>query len=206
MVGRKTVHLLALLASASACGPSATPPPKGPTQPELGPPPAADAGAEPPAGAQAPQAVGPGMSPTSAIEVCMPEGERAYLSRLRCPGGKPPTVLGRSPVALQQAAVGAGDVTESQGQRASEAGESRVRVVDRFDLDCGDASQSLFVFLDMYHCPAPPTSAAPRGLELSPEGAAGEADDGVDAPPPEDEAESVPPVGTGAAEGEGTAR
>src|SRR3972149_5236736 len=33
---------------------------------------------------------GPGLSQASAINVCTPRGQVAYLSRLRCPGGRAP--------------------------------------------------------------------------------------------------------------------
>jgi hypothetical protein len=80
------------------------------------------------------------------VRVGGPEGERAYLARLRCAGGRPPEVGAR-----REAGVGAyGSIVAS------------------YDLDCGAAAPGrAAIVLDMYHEEHRETRA-PAGFSLVP--------------------------------------
>src|SRR5690606_22705589 len=83
----ETLAIIALWALCS-CAPV-----RGPAHPRPSPT-APDTDAAPPTSAlpadTEPAPAGPGSARLTAVEVCMPEGERAYLERLRCPDGVAP--------------------------------------------------------------------------------------------------------------------
>jgi hypothetical protein len=80
------------------------------------------------------------------VRVGGPEGERAYLARLRCAGGARPTIGRR-----RSGGVGAFGTT-----------------VDLFPLDCGTAAPGRFdVVLDMYH-EEHREKSAPPGFDIDP--------------------------------------
>ena len=85
----------------------------------------------------------PGSSMASAIEVCMPAGERKYLSRLVCSSGESP----------QYQRVG------SLGAR-----EADDHVIDGYEVVCGNTKY--FLYFDMYHCSQLPSSTPPAGFAL----------------------------------------
>lgn len=118
-----------------------------------------------------------GASKATAIEVCMPAGQRAYLSRLRCPDGTapgfqrsgsagprteyPPQQPGESDEAY------AGRVFGSSSARLGAplaVGETDHHVIDIYRLTCGQSTVTLF--LDMYHCPDPKPREAPPGMSI----------------------------------------
>ena len=127
------------------------------------------------------QLVGPAVRPASPddwgllqshpIEVCKPEGQRRYLARLVCPNRQHPefrrvgSVGPRTPIpeAVLEANL-ARWLAAASAYQSLEAGDPDYHMVDHFELDCGDSSTSLY--LDMYHCDAPPPDGAPRGFEL----------------------------------------
>jgi len=128
-------------------------------------------------GPVAPLAPAPGSTKASAIEVCMPPGERAYLSRLRCPDGSPPTYRRSGNVGPRH------EVPEQGAQESDEAYHQRVwasaptlqgaplgpgqldlHIIDVYQLSCGQAHAS--VYLDMYHCPDPRPMQAPPGFSV----------------------------------------
>lgn len=135
-----------------------------------------DAGAQTIAPAVIPESFG--ESKQTAIEVCTPAGQRAYLSRLVCPDG----------AAARYNRVGSfGNRNEIPGNLAPEQqkemlerlrrstplqpGQPDYHVVDGYEVACGDVKRLLF--MDMYHCEAPPPDRVPRGFafgnfELSP--------------------------------------
>ena len=127
------------------------------------------------------QLVGPAVPPASPddwgllqshpIEVCKPEGQRRYLARLVCPNRQHPefrrvgSVGPRAPIpeAVLEANL-ARWLAAASAYQGLEAGDPDYHMVDHYELDCGDSSTSLY--LDMYHCDAPPPDAAPRGFDL----------------------------------------
>lgn len=115
----------------------------------------------------------PGASRQSAIEVCMPPGQREYLSRLACADGSRPayervgSVGNRNPLPA--------DLDNAQRDRLLQAmletepladGAVDYHVVDLYRLSCG--AQHTEVHLDMYHCDAAPPGVAPAGFSLQP--------------------------------------
>ena len=70
----------------------------------------------------------------------MPEGERAYIGRLRCADGRPPAL----------------------GERRNVGHGIYVAVVDVYPLDCGDAAPGrVDLHMDMYHAGHVETEAPP---------------------------------------------
>ena len=123
--------------------------------------------------APAPSAVPAGESKQSAIEVCMPSGERQYLSMLVCAAGQRPT-FHRTGSVGERNPLPAG-LTDKQfsalldrSLRGAplEPGEVDVHVIDLFELNCGEVKRQ--VFMDMYHCPQPEAKLAPAGFSLRP--------------------------------------
>jgi hypothetical protein len=79
------------------------------------------------------------------VRVAGPEGERAYLARLRCADGRAPKIGGASP-----AGVGAYGT-----------------LVEAYPLDCGGAAPGkVSVVLDRYH-EENPEARAPAGFQIS---------------------------------------
>lgn len=97
----------------------------------------------------------PGSSRDTAIEVCQPRGEQAYLSRLLCSDGTVPTFerVGsfgpRSDHALKE-----GETEPSLRERINGAplkpGQPDRHILDGYDLQCG--TKKYFLYMDMYHC------------------------------------------------------
>ena len=120
-----------------------------------------------------------GSTKQAAIEVCMPGGEREYLSRLRCEDGSPPNFErvgsygSRNP--LPEAKTG--ESGEEYAKRVSgsssalrgaplKPGETDYHVVDCYRLSCKGIQSTLF--MDMYHCAGKPLSVAPAGFSIVP--------------------------------------
>ena len=109
-----------------------------------------------------------GLAREAAVEVCLPTGEAAWLKALRCPGGEVPR-------AERQGSIGPRtEVGPADGERALlqmdpgrplGRGEPDLHVVDAFKAACGARVTTLF--LDMYHCTAPPPRAAPAGFTFA---------------------------------------
>ncbi len=113
----------------------------------------------------------PGESKQSAIEVCSPQGQRAYLSRLACPDGSNPT-FNRVGSFGNRTAVPP-DTSPEQRQQILDrlikrtplqAGEPDYHVVDGYEVACGEVKR--MVYMDMYHCDAPPAAVAPTGFTI----------------------------------------
>ena len=80
------------------------------------------------------------------VRVGGPEGERAYIARLRCSDGRPPQI----------------------GQRANAGVGAFGTIVDVYPLDCGNAAPGRFqLVMDMYHEEHRETRA-PAGFTLVP--------------------------------------
>jgi hypothetical protein len=118
-----------------------------------------------------PATVGIGESKQTAIEVCKPAGERAYLSRLVCSTGQSPTFkrvgsigsrneIPNSLSAEQQKVL----LDKLLRYTPLQPGEPDYHVIDGYEVVCGEEKR--IVFLDMYHCDQPPPSAAIRGFTI----------------------------------------
>jgi hypothetical protein len=114
----------------------------------------------------------PGLGETklTAIEVCRPVGERAYLDRLRCSDGSTPThkrvgsfgERNEVPKELSREQQ-AGLLKQQLSGAALTPGESDYHIVDGYEVSCGAVKR--MVYLDMYHCDRAPTSDVPNGFK-----------------------------------------
>ena len=110
-----------------------------------------------------------GMDKKTAIEVCMPAGERAYLARLVCPSGESPKYQRIGSVGLRYKMPGS--LTDDQqlalARRQAtglEQGEIDHHMIDKYEVAC--PFEVKYIFLDMYHCNSAPPAIAPTGLNL----------------------------------------
>lgn len=128
-----------------------------------------------PAPAQ-PAASGWGLEPGQPVEVCKPEGQRAWLQRLQCADGSilswrrignvgPRNPLPEGISVEQVSALIATGHAELEGQPMAD-GAIDHHAIDHYQLDCGGSLHALY--MDMYHCVAPPSQQAPAGFVLGP--------------------------------------
>ncbi len=110
-----------------------------------------------------------GLTRAAAVEVCLPPGQTAFLKGLRCPGGGAPRAERLGSIG-PRTEVGPDDAERALLQmdpgRPLQRGERDLHIVDAFKLACGARETTLF--LDMYHCGAPPPRAAPAGFSFEP--------------------------------------
>ena len=125
-------------------------------------------------GASAQQTADPsfGRVKTHAIEVCNPQGQRAYLARLVCADNSHPTFerLGNvgprrdfPPDMPEGAAIRF--INQAAERTPLEAGQTDHHMVDHYSVKCPDTTTDLF--LDMYHCDAPAPRHAPAGFSIT---------------------------------------
>lgn len=114
---------------------------------------------------------GLGESKATAIEVCRPMGQRAYLSRLVCADGTRPTFnrIGsfgsRMPEPANMSKEQSGAVLEAMlTGRALKPGETDLHVVDGYEVSCGTVKRT--IYMDMYHCHSAPPEQAPAGFTM----------------------------------------
>lgn len=118
--------------------------------------------------AAAPAAVTLGTSRETAIEVCQPSGERAYLRRLRCPDGAAPafdragSVGPRTPLTKPEHE----EMAIQQMTAPIPPGQPDFHTLDLYEVTCGDRVTELF--FDMYHCDKPAPEDAPAGFTIEP--------------------------------------
>jgi hypothetical protein len=90
------------------------------------------------------------------VRVNMPQGEHAYIRRLRCSDGSRPRV----------------------GERHNDGIGAFGTIVDVWPLDCGEAAPGRFdLVMDMYH-PDHDETRAPEGFTLEPDGRDGNRNEG----------------------------
>jgi hypothetical protein len=114
--------------------------------------------------ATAPSPPGFARSRELAAEVCLPPGEQAYLAGLRCPDGTTPVIKRMGSVGTRLTPADPNDpriLLQMDPERPLQPGEPDLHIVDAFEARCSAATSTLFV--DMYHCPAPP-QPPPDGL------------------------------------------
>ncbi len=114
---------------------------------------------------------GLGDSKATAIEVCRPMGQRAYLSRLVCADGTRPTFnrIGsfgsRMPEPKNMSQQQSSAVLEAMlSGRALKPGELDLHIVDGYEVSCGTVKRT--IYMDMYHCHGAPPEQAPVGFKL----------------------------------------
>jgi hypothetical protein len=98
-----------------------------------------------------------GLTKERAIEVCLPPGENAFVSSLRCPGGEKPQPHRVGNVGTRSQPVDPNDpriLLQMDPERRLQPGEPDLHIVDAIEARCRAATYT--VFFDMYHCPAPP--------------------------------------------------
>jgi len=96
--------------------------------------------------------------------VCLPPGVKTYLATLRCPGGAEPQTRRVGSVGTRVAPADPNDpriLLQMDPERPIGPGEADLHIVDAFEARCPGVTYT--VFIDMYHCPAPP-QPAPDGL------------------------------------------
>jgi hypothetical protein len=110
-----------------------------------------------------------GETKASAIEVCRPAGQRAYLDRLQCADGS----------ALSYRRIGSfgertkipDDFTDEEQAALFESvingtqlrpGEPDYHVIDGYVVNCGTTER--VIYMDMYHCSTPATVDVPAGF------------------------------------------
>lgn len=111
-----------------------------------------------------------GRSKEQAIEVCRPDGERAYLARLVCPDRSHPKFERFGSVGPRSELPA--DMTQEQMMQLLvadrfaplEAGAADHHMIDGYSVRCGKTEATLY--LDMYHCHVPPPDAAPEGFTI----------------------------------------
>lgn len=112
-----------------------------------------------------------GESKQTAVEVCMPAGERAYISRLVCSNNQSPSFkrLGNvgernsipKDLSLEQEKV----LLEKLINRTPlQPGEPDYHIIDAYELVCGEEKR--VIYLDMYHCNQPTPAEAIRGFTI----------------------------------------
>ena len=106
----------------------------------------------------------PGDSKRTALEVCRPAGERAYLSRLVCADGTTPTVRRVANVGWRNDLPNGGPNLSGDAYAPLPPGVADWHIVDDYEVVCSGAKHA--VFLDMYHCDQPPPTATPTGFTL----------------------------------------
>lgn len=118
-----------------------------------------------------PAAAGPGLEPAQAIEVCRPRGHEAWLARLRCPDrshavfSRIASVGHRQPMPADMSPARSVALLENDmAFKPLPAGQADHHMVDAFRVACNGIETTLY--LDMYHCDAPPPRLAPAGFEL----------------------------------------
>ncbi|MCK6592912.1 MAG: hypothetical protein L6Q76_35610, partial [Polyangiaceae bacterium] len=112
-----------------------------------------------------------GRTKEEAINVCQPMGQRAYLSRLRCPDGQPPRFGRRGNVGARNERKGSVTdedlIRQMDMSRILGPGEIDYHVIDLYEVQCSDTTHE--IFMDMYHCADPKTNKPPSGFTLAPE-------------------------------------
>jgi hypothetical protein len=110
-------------------------------------------------GVPAPQ--GFARSKEKAAEVCLPPGVKAWLAGLRCGDGTPPQTKRLGPVGTRLVPDDPNDpraLLQMDPERPLQPGEPDLHIVDAWEAHCEARTYTLFV--DMYHCPAPPQPPA----------------------------------------------
>jgi hypothetical protein len=110
----------------------------------------------------------PGLAKLTAIEVCRPDGEYAYLDRLRCADGRPAlyerlgSVGFRNEPTTPEDEKAVGDQMGNAGPIP--AGQKDFHILDAYDVRC--TVQKITLYMDLYHCPEATRQRVPSGFTL----------------------------------------
>jgi len=119
-------------------------------------------------------ATGLGLSKTTAVEVCGPNGARDYLDRLRCPNGSPVRFQRRGSMGLHNDPGTNSEEDAARQQSMSAApiptGQRDFHLIDGYSADC--PSRKSFLYFDAYHCPEPRHQVPPPGFSMAAPGTA----------------------------------
>lgn len=123
-----------------------------------------------PAASQEATATGYGKTRQQAIEVCKPDGQRAYLARLVCPDQSHPKFERQGSVGPRNDLPR--DLPQEQmmqrllGDRFAPLAEGATdhHMIDAYGVQCGKTSHTLY--LDLYHCHTPAPDVAPEGFTI----------------------------------------
>lgn len=114
-----------------------------------------------------------GLTQAHAVEVCLPDGERDYLSRLICPSGEHPTFDRTGNVGPRTAIPGnmsrhAKDrmLQDNLEMTPLKAGEPDYHWIDAYEVTCGTTTTT--VYMDMYHCQVDRPAKTPTGFGIVP--------------------------------------
>lgn len=122
------------------------------------------------AAAQDAPANGYGKTREQAIEVCRPDGQRAYLARLVCPDQSHPKFVRFGSVGPRNELPADMRPDEALKRRIEDRfaplaeGAIDHHVVDGYTVTCGTNETQLY--LDLYHCHTPPPDVAPEGFTI----------------------------------------
>ena len=112
-----------------------------------------------------------GQTIASAIEVCNPTGQRAYLDRLVCESGERPKYRRAGSYGSRTPRPAAKTDTEvmevirrARNTGLLSPGEADIHTVDGYEVICVDTKH--MIYMDMYHCEQAPPTAAPRGFRF----------------------------------------
>ena len=98
-----------------------------------------------------------GLARQTAIRVCGPGGERDYLAGLRCPSGEPPSYVRAGSVGARNPGEQELSVMMDMNAKLPE-GAVDTHIIDLYEVTCG--TDTVDVFLDMYHCADPDSMRA----------------------------------------------
>jgi hypothetical protein len=108
-----------------------------------------------------------GLKRETAINVCSPKGEKAYLQKLVCADNSKPIFERRGNVGNRNGQPVSPDNLEMllDANKPLPEGVADAHIVDMYDVVCRDGSE-VQVYLDMYHCadPSPLRSVGPLKL------------------------------------------
>jgi hypothetical protein len=108
-----------------------------------------------------------GVSKAEAIEVCDPSGELQYLRRLKCSDGNSPKFNRSGNVGPRTSSAGVSDqiiFAQMDPKHILAEGEGDYHIIDLYDVQC--STESVELYLDMYHCATPPPTVAPSGFTI----------------------------------------
>jgi hypothetical protein len=111
--------------------------------------------------AAVPGPTGFARSKERAAEVCLPPNAKAWLDALRCLDGAAPQTSRVGSVGSRVTPADPNDpriLLQMDPDRTIQPGEPDFHIVDAFEARCAGATYTLFI--DVYHCPAPPQPAA----------------------------------------------
>jgi hypothetical protein len=94
------------------------------------------------------------LSKSSAAQVCLPPGEKAYLGKLLCEDGSRPRLTRVGNVGTRMQPTDPNDprlLLQMDAEVPIRRGEADLHIVEAVEADCGKAKYTIYI--DVYHCP-----------------------------------------------------